>query len=550
MAVPEVESSAVSIPSGASATGTEPPSVFPSSLPVKDLLICHPDCHEGLIVPYTDAYEGGHKFEKRKSDYLRTRQLDLIPGSGAKYRAARMAAAYYTPHVAGIIDDLIGQLLYSPPRFEIEGEDARADYWRSLSSNADGQGNNLVSVVWKVQLSLALHKRAYLQIFDSRPEVTGANLKEQKNAGGADYRIKSIDAQCVTDFDINDNGEPNWIRTYHITSKRSSVAGPLDTEVHTWRYYTPNAIYVYEARKPANEKTFKNDATATLIDVESNALGMCSIIPLEVPDGFWIMDRLYGNAISLFNRESGREFCLDMGALNLPYYSGDNPPDNILMSEAGCLNLGPGGTFGFASPEGTVYQALESACKYLQNNLYQAIKGMALLAASQTENARQSADAKVEDRAPMKALLSLFGAPVQDALIKFQMAVQGVRQETDLKAKLRGLDEFDTHGLETLLGTCEKYISLVDDVPEAKREAQKKATSGMFSESPATVAALNAKIDAVIEPPIGGGDLVGKIPLALQQLALARQRYVETNDDPRAAKIAKAMDGLVDNLSE
>jgi len=50
------------------------------------------------------------------------------------------------------------------------------------------------------------------------------------------------------------------------------------------------------------------------------------------------------------------------------------------------------------------------------------------------------------------------------------------------------------------------------------------------------------------EPITGGGDSLGKIPLALQQLALSREREIGNNNIELANKISMAMTDLTKRL--
>jgi hypothetical protein len=47
-----------------------------------------------------------------------------------------------------------------------------------------------------------------------------------------------------------------------------------------------------------------------------------------------------------------------------------------------------------------------------------------------------------------------------------------------------------------------------------------------------------------------GGEDIGKIPLAIQQLALAKQRAIDTGNIDEATKIATTIDSLLSKISK
>lgn len=436
---------------------------YPSTISIKDITQTHAEYDCDRMQKISDFYAGGQEFEKRKSKYLRLRAMETQPGpAGAAFRSARLACAYYTPHMAGIIDQMLGASLQSPLTISVQGTDPRAEYWRGLNSNCDGDGRNLNSLAWSLLVSLALHRRAYVAVTFDRPDEDTegeTNLARAKTTGMVDAEFCALSAAEVDDWERDEDGDYLWVRTHTVSCPRNGF-GPAENEVHCWTYATATEIAEYEAIKKVG-KSWDENTGARLVSVTQHGLGVVPIFPVEVEQGFWIGDRLISTAEAYFNRESSREFALDTGALNVPIIKTEEKVSSVMLSELGCIRLpGQNDDFFFRSPDAAVYAALQSGCDYLLGNLYSALHAMALRAASSDNNARQSGVAKSQDKGPMQSLLLLFTAPVIDAMQAAVNAVVELRNEADLAPTVGGLDKFDAQAIELEINRTAAFLML------------------------------------------------------------------------------------------
>lgn len=491
----------------ATATGTTPPSVnFPSSIPVKDLEKTHPDYRPDLLRKYHDFFHGGDDFERNKKAYMRPR---MIEQSNEAYKNARAACYHYNPTVAGVLDDLCGQALTSPPRIEVKDtNDARAAYWLTLNKNIDGEGRDLRAQAASRFTEICVHHRAYLTIdFPDSDDVYAASLDQQKKSGAVNARICALDAKDVDDWEYDEDGNLIWARSHVIEHLRDSMFGPRTRERHIWGFFTIDSVVEYSATKRIDEKSWPDKAVAIRSEIKRHSLGALPIIPIEVPADKWPMDQMFSTALALFNREGSREFALDSGALALPVYKGETKPANVTLTESGCIYVEPNGDFFWRSPDGAVYSALKDSAADLREALLNTLQAMAQKASNQSQNARQSGNAKVEDKAALKNLLSMLSAPIIDAYERALYLIATLRNEADdLAPKFVGMDKYDSQSIELEINRTNAYCMIPGQIPEAQLYSCQQLFKEVYPEAPPDVVKQieSAKPQAAI--PQGGGD--------------------------------------------
>lgn len=472
------------------------PTSFPATIPVKQLLECHPEynprhpvCDCGVLQFYHDLYAAGIDFERNKGTYLRARGLDKVKG-GENYRKARLASAHYTPFPAGIIDSIIGALMKAPPRLDGPADDPRTAYYKSLNDNSDGCGRDLALITYNLFIQMFLHRRPYLSVYfpgANAASSTSRTMADAKSNGALDARITYLNAATVDDWETEDE-ELKWVRTHVIDEMRSTTYGPRDIKRHTWAFINDGQIQEYVAKEEVQEDGSKKmPENATRQNPEAHGLGALPVIPVEIERSFWVMNRLASTALALFNREASLEFALDAGALNLPVLASQVQPADVMLSELGCLSVGVEGSFSFVSPDGAMFAALTTDADRLNGNLYSSIHAMALMAASQQENARQSGTAKQFDKEPMQALMRLFAAPVLDALKKAVKIIAKYRGEENLEIKVVGLDEFDTQAIELEINKAAKFNAIPGMQPQAINEMNKRLVNKVMPDAPTAV---------------------------------------------------------------
>ena len=126
-----------------------------------------------------------------------------------------------------------------------------------------------------------------------------------------------------------------------------------------------------------------------------------------------------------------------------------------------------------------MYEPLFRDTERLKQALYEVVQALAINAqATQTQNARQSGDAKLIDREPLQTLLASFAWPIEEALLRLIEALKTYRNEEDLDVQLAGFTPSDVtldDARQVIQGntptTSSPSEQTSDAVPEAAADA-------------------------------------------------------------------------------
>lgn len=525
---------------------------IPEAVPVLDLLVTHPEYQAELQEKCRDFYEGGARFEKNKTKYLRGRQLDKYD---PKYLAARLACASYTPHVAGAIDWLTAAAFQAEPQLLVmrpadkdakpgaqPKEDPEARYWHGLNQNADGAGKDLAAIARSRLLQGMLHRRFYFGLSFPGAGQQFADLAQQQKAGAFDAKIYELDPHEVDDWSHDAAGELIWIRVHKVELERAagSLVGPRTREVHTWTYIGQAEKVVLAAERKYDPDTgqaedWQKGAKAARGETETYNTGM-PIVAVHVPPGLGVMARLLSTAQAIFNREASLEFALDAAAYALPYIKTRRDLKEVLVSELHALKLNPDDNegAGYLEPTGSSFAALKERIEELKMDLFQAIQAMALQASAKDDSGRQSGVAKFRDFGAITTLLSAFAAMLRDSLEKVVAKIKAARGETELNVAVTGLDKFDVQSLELKIKLADSFLK-IPGIPDAARKWVLESTSlAMASDAPpATRETIRREAEKVEANPIDEVEINGAVAAGL--LALYDEGLMDASEVRRKA---------------
>ncbi len=418
---------------------------MPAELPVKGALdVVHPE-YSAKSISEIDALYDARIFSKERRNWLTPRNADLrLPG----YLNSRAASSAYTAHFASKIDDILGEIVADRPRILFNAEvGARGQYWESLNADCNGVGKDFNAVVCEALHELLCHGRAYLTlkipVAVAMPE--GTTLYKEKQAGLFDFRIDSMTAEQVDDWDHDESGALIMLRRHCVDLVRPAPYLPPTKELHTWTFFRPDAVYKYQAERiynPAESAAVSRwdyRSKATLKSTTPNRFGIIPVFPLSIRDGYSLGHRLIGPARALFNAEAARMFAVEAGALNQPVLATEKTASQVFLNEFGCVLVGIGGSFSWASPSKDVFDSLKSQQDDLRALFNSAAIQQADPTGAQPQNARQSAKAKLLDKSAKRTLLSTYAEPVRDALERIISMITAMRVEEDLEPRLAGL---------------------------------------------------------------------------------------------------------------
>jgi hypothetical protein len=495
-------------------------------LSYKELSVKHADYNpESVLERYEALYSGGKKFRDgiERFKFLDQRSLEggatARPESKLQEPEAALKAATrfqgmssrweerkrisrYTNYIGGMFDYFVQCVFKDEP--ELVGDDP---FWAKLKTDADGNGNPLSTVGRCGLLDQLKFNRAYLSW--RVPEVPGArSLAEQRKAGGLD---PVVDCLCAADVDLWDyvGKKLAWVRTYRKDAYRKQAFGESNQTRELWTYITEQDLIEYEIvysndNKPTDETLVSRKVA------KKHGFSRLPVIPIQISADLWAMQRVEDPGLALYNREAAITWLVNSAAFQVLWIATGEQPGNVPDTAAGVLWVGLNGKAEFAGPQGQAFDAQFKDAEMKKNALYEVFQAMGVNAlATQTQNARQSGDAKRMDKEPLYALLITFGFAMKSAL----------EMSAALVAEFRGTPKpvlsWDLRGLNSLaLDQKFKNLLFAQDVQgfseSARRQMLQDAGLSACPDAPAEVkqAIIKESMKAELEPP----EIVAAIP--------------------------------------
>lgn len=440
--------------------------IFPASIPIEDIRKTNSRFNGEKYEKYRAMYKAGEYFKAMQDEFLVKRALESGDtgtsnvGGAAQYKE-RKKRAYNIPRGSGLIDWMASEGTKDPVKIAVDGkikgekdpetgEEHEVDeenYWFRLVDNADGLGRDATSIATTLVREAQLFGRAYLYAYFPE-EVANPADDDSMTAW-----MRVLPTDSVDDWEYAATGELAWIRVHSVEYIRSVWYKQPDTERHSWCFIDKERIACYTADKKVGEQ-FKTEDVARLAYDTPHDFGRIPVFPVEVEDGINVMDRIYDVLKALYNREASITWALDQSAYSLLVFNLNNTQINeVYSSEVCAVKLGADEKVGFESPNPQIFDPLFKDCDRLRTALYEVLQATAITAASQTQNARQSASAKTLDMDLIQSLLRAYVVPVRNAMRTWVEAVKEYRGDTE-SVELSGLTSISTtlQQLEALIG--------------------------------------------------------------------------------------------------
>lgn len=487
---------------------------FPPSLTYEQLRKTSEDFDSAKLQRYGDLYEGGDRFRKRIEQYLDRRQIEkgagkasaknlsneevTVPSTGgaselgAKMWEARKQVSRYTNYVAGQIDQIISSIFTVEPRFQ-----GPSEYWQDLNRNADGRGTDLAALARRLAVDAMVCGRPFLSL--RGPKVNPRTALEAKQLGVKDLRLDVLKTEMIDDWEF-DGLAFNWIRTFKCQDIRETPWGKAK-ERYLWTYIFPDRVVSYELIKDEGEEPKDSDVVSRK---SNDAHGLAGMPAVPVLCHVWAMQRLEDPTLKLFNRESALTWSLNQHAYPFLVVKRNNKSTQIIISDCSAVDLEQGDDLTYAEPGAQAFDAQFKDRDQCKRDMYEVFQAMAINAlASQTQNARQAAEAKRIDKEPLSALLRMFYFGVKDALDRAGYLIAKYRDEDPASVKLIWPDSFDDKSVKEKLDELIQAKSIPGYPPTAIRaqlsDVAHQATAGA---SPEVKAAIDMEVaEAELDAP-------------------------------------------------
>ena len=144
---------------------------------------------------------------------------------------------------------------------------------------------------------------------------------------------------------------------------------------------------------------------------------------------------------------------------------------NQVVGESYYIQLGPQDRFGWAEPDGKVYQIASDNLNRLKDEIYRV--SFLMQQAGDSGGSAQSGLSKQWDFAVTQEILSAYGDVVKDAMRNVLNGVAAARQD-DMTVDVVGLDSFDITDFSTEANDAQSLLNLGINSPTLKKQVFKR----------------------------------------------------------------------------
>jgi len=428
----------------------------------------HPEysANRGVWKKYSDLYAGGEQFRKRAAEYLVRRNKE--PN---EVYVERLNRVFYENYVGSIIDWFAATLMTREPIIQFDGSNDRGiAFFSSLVRNCDLKGTPLAEFFRRRLAEMLVYGKTYIALdFPRMPGVIRTRAEEDELGKSRAY-LTEYSAQELINWSLDDAGQFEWVvlRTSHLSQ---SVAGDGEWKVESrWLYYDKEIYRVYRT-----DKDFQNNGVKpVLVDEGRHGLAAQHRVPLfvmQVSDGLWLMNKAALLQLEHFNKSNALSWALTMGLFATPVVYSDREWSQI-VGESYYIQLGPGDRFGWAEPEGHVYQIAADNLERLKDEIYRVCYQMNQAAGSQVATV-QSGVSKQRDFGVTQEILKAYGDLVKESIRQVLEAINLARQD-GLTLDILGLDEFDIGDFSSELDDAKKLLELGIESATFKKQLFKR----------------------------------------------------------------------------
>jgi hypothetical protein len=243
-----------------------------------------------------------------------------------------------------------------------------------------------------------------------------------------------------------------------------------------------------------------------LVDEGTHGLAKLNRVPLfelRIPKGLWMLNRAGLLQLEHFNKSNALGWALTMGLFAMPVVYSEREWSQM-VGESYYIQLGPGDKFGWAEPEGKVYQIAADNLKSLQEEIYR-VCYLAQAGGSLDKAGEHSGVSKQLDFSITQEVLRAYGDAVKEQIRRVLNAIETARED-DLEISVTGMDEFDITDFTTELTNAQQLLGLGLQSPTLKKEIFKKLALKYLCDARQDVKdRIVGEIDSVVKQETGDG---------------------------------------------
>ncbi len=432
----------------------------------------HPEyaAKKGMWKKYRDLYAGGEQIRENAFEYLVRRHKE--PND---IYAERLSRVFYENYIGSIIDWYAATLMRREAALLLDGSDEAAkEFYNDFAEDCDLKGTSIAEFFRKQIVETLVQGRSYIVVDFPRSPISVSNRAEEDAAGRSRAYLVDYSPEELINWSYDDRGGLEWavIRT---SSLRKPKVSEKDWARETrWIYYDRWNYQVFQQLK---EKEIR------LVDEGPHGLAgqqRVPIFPLRVTEGLWLMNKAALLQLEHFNKSNALSWALTMGLFASPVIYSEREWNQI-VGESYFIQLAPGDKFGWAEPEGKVYQIAADNLVQLKEEIYRVCYLITQAAGIDSLGQHQSGASKQRDFSITQEVLRAYGAAVKETMKQVLRAIAAARQD-NISIDVSGLDEFDIGDFSTELDDAAKLLSLGIDSTTLKKQVFKKLAFKFLSD--------------------------------------------------------------------
>jgi hypothetical protein len=411
---------------------------------------------------YRDLYAGGERLRANASDYLVRRHKE--PG---EVYAERLSRIFYENYIGSIIDWYAATLMRREPILLFEDSDPGAkSFYSTFSDDCDLKGTTLHEFFRRQFIETLVSGRSYTVV--DFPRVSGALLTRADEDATGRSRAYLVDygAEEVINWNYDHQGRLDWVVIRTSCLQQSKVTDAKWERETRWIYYDRDTFRMYRKEGDSSEVQLVDEGQHALA-----ALGRVPVFEMRVSEGLWLMNKAALLQLEHLNKSNALGWALTMGLFATPViYS--NREWQQMVGESYYIQLAPEDRFGWAEPDGKVYQIAADNLVRLKDEIYR-VCYLLNQAATSSGSQRISGLSKQIDFSVTQEVLRAYGDMVKETMQQVLGAVAGARQD-GVAIDVSGMDEFDIGDFSTELDDAKKLLELGIGSETLKQQVFKK----------------------------------------------------------------------------
>lgn len=424
----------------------------------------HPEyvARKAMWRQYKDLYAGGERLRMNASEYLVRRHKE--PG---EVYAERLSRVFYENYIGSIVDWYAATLMRREPILLFEGSDNGAKgFYNLFSDDCDLKGTNLHEFFRQRFIQTLVNGRSFTVVDFPRTDSPALTRAEEDASGRSRAYLVDYAAEEVINWNYDPQGGLDWVVIRTSCLQQSKVTDAQWEKEMRWIYYDRENFQVFRKAGDAKE--------VELIDKGRHALAAVQRVPvfeMKVSDGLWLVNKAALLQLEHLNKSNALGWALTMGLFATPViYS--NREWQQMLGESYYIQLSPEDKFGWAEPDGKVYQIAAENLVRLKDEIYRVCYLMSQASASGGD-LRVSGLSKQMDFSVTQEVLRAYGDMVKETMKQVLRAIAEARQD-GVGIDVSGMDEFDIGDFGSELDDAKKLLDMGIGSETLKKQVFKK----------------------------------------------------------------------------